>query len=356
MSGSDSDQKTEQPSQRKLTSARQRGQVIQSREVNNLFMLGTGAVIVLLLSPSLARRLTVTLARFLDPASLLSSDGVLWEAVWRLFGEIAGAFVLPLLLIVVAAAAGSVMQTGLVLATEKIGFDMERLSPIAGFKRLFSVRATLEFLKGLAKFAVVMALVGVLLRPEIGTLEMLTSAAPAALTADIYRLLIKITVGVLVLVALLALLDYGYQRVSFMRSMRMSKQEVKEEHKQSEGDPMVKARLRQIRMERARKRMMAAVPGASVVVTNPTHFAVALKYEMGEKGAPKVVAKGADLIAQRIREIAEENDVPLVENPPLARALYANVEIDHEIPPEHFRAVAEIINYVFRLKRKVRTN
>jgi flagellar biosynthetic protein FlhB len=356
MSGSDSDQKTEQPSQRKLTSARQRGQVIQSREVNNLFMLGTGAVIVLLLSPSLARRLTVTLARFLDPASLLGSGGVLWEAVWRLFGEIAGAFVLPLLLIVVAAAAGSVMQTGLVLATEKIGFDMERLSPIAGFKRLFSVRAALEFLKGLAKFAVVMGLVGVLLRPEIGTLETLTSAAPAALTADIYRLLIKITVGVLVLVALLALLDYGYQRVSFMRSMRMSKQEVKEEHKQSEGDPMVKARLRQIRMERARKRMMAAVPGASVVVTNPTHFAVALKYEMGEKGAPKVVAKGADLIAQRIREIAEENDVPLVENPPLARALYANVEIDHEIPPEHFRAVAEIINYVFRLRRKVRTN
>ena len=134
MSETDSDQKTEQPSQRKLTSARQRGQVIQSREVNNLFMLGTGAVIVLLLSPSLARRLTVTLARFLDPASLLSSDGVLWEAVWRLFGEIAGAFVLPLLLIVVAAAAGSVLQTGLVLATEKIGFDMERLSPIAGFK------------------------------------------------------------------------------------------------------------------------------------------------------------------------------------------------------------------------------
>jgi flagellar biosynthetic protein FlhB len=356
MSETDSDQKTEQPSQRKLSSARQRGQVIQSREVNNLFMLGTGAVIVLLLSPSLARRLTVTLARFLDPASLLSSDGVLWEAVWRLFGEIAGAFVLPLLLIVVAAAAGSVMQTGLVLATEKIGFDMERLSPIAGFKRLFSVRAALEFLKGLAKFAVVMALVGVLLRPEIGTLETLTSAAPAALTADIYRLLIKITVGVLVLVALLALLDYGYQRVSFMRSMRMSKQEVKEEHKQSEGDPMVKARLRQIRMERARKRMMAAVPGASVVVTNPTHFAVALKYEMGEKGAPKVVAKGADLIAQKIREIAEENDVPLVENPPLARALYANVEIDHEVPPEHFRAVAEIINYVFRLKRNVRTN
>jgi flagellar biosynthetic protein FlhB len=356
MAESDSDQKTEQPSQRKLSSARQRGQVIQSREVNNLFMLGTGAAIVLLLSPSLTRSLTVTLARFLDPASLMSSGGVLWEAVWQLLGEIAGAFVLPLLLIVVAAAAGSLMQTGLVLATEKIGFDMERLSPIAGFKRLFSVRAVLEFLKGVAKFAVVMTIVGALLRPEMGRLETLVSAAPAALTADIYRLLIKIAVGALVLVVLLALLDYGYQRVSFLRSMRMSKQEVKEEQKQSEGDPMVKARLRQIRMERARKRMMAAVPGASVVVTNPTHFAVALKYELGEKGAPRVVAKGADLIAQKIREIAEENDVPLVENPPLARALYANVEIDHEIPPEHFRAVAEIINYVFRLKGRLRAN
>jgi flagellar biosynthetic protein FlhB len=356
MAESDNDQKTEQPSQRKLTSARQRGQVIQSREVNNLFMLGTGAAIVLLLAPSLARSLTVTLARFLDPASLMSSGGVLWEAVWRLLGEIAGAFVLPLVLIVVAAAAGSLMQTGLVLATEKVGFDLERLSPMAGFKRLFSLRAVLEFLKGVAKFAVVMTIVGALLRPEMGRLEMLISSPPAALSADIYRLLIKITVGALVLVVLLALLDYSYQRFSFLRSMRMSKQEVKEEHKQSEGDPMVKARLRQIRMERTRKRMMAAVPGASVVVTNPTHYAVALKYELGAKGAPKVVAKGADLIAQKIREIAEENDVPLVENPPLARALYANVEIDHEIPPEHYRAVAEIVNYVFRLKGKLRAN
>jgi flagellar biosynthesis protein FlhB len=139
-----------------------------------------------------------------------------------------------------------------------------------------------------------------------------------------------------------------------MRQMRMSKQELKEEHKQAEGDPAVKARLRQIRMERARRRMMAAVPTASVVVTNPTHYAVALKYEMGSKGAPRLVAKGADLIAKRIREIAEENDVPLVENPPLARALYGSVELDHEIPPEHYRAVAEIISYVFRIKGKFR--
>ena len=136
--------------------------------------------------------------------------------------------------------------------------------------------------------------------------------------------------------------------------MRMSKQEVKEEHKQSEGDPMVRARLRQIRMERARKRMMAAVPTASVVVTNPTHVAVALKYDLGGLGAPKVVAKGAELIAQRIREIAREHDVPIIENPPLARALYGSVEVDQEIPAEHYKAVAQIIGYVFRLQGKLK--
>jgi flagellar biosynthetic protein FlhB len=139
-----------------------------------------------------------------------------------------------------------------------------------------------------------------------------------------------------------------------MNSMRMSKQEVKEEYKQQEGDPFMKGKLRQIRTERARRRMMAAVPNASVIVTNPTHFAVALKYEMNSAGAPRLVAKGADLVAARIREVAREHGIPIVENPPVARALYATVELDQEVPPEHYKAVAEIISYVFRLKGKIR--
>jgi flagellar biosynthetic protein FlhB len=156
------------------------------------------------------------------------------------------------------------------------------------------------------------------------------------------------------IVTILAVTDYAYQRYTFTKSMRMTKQEVKEEHKQTEGDPKIKSKLRQIRMQRSRRRMMKAVPTASVIITNPTHFAVALLYEMGAASAPKVVAKGADLIALRIREIGEENDVPIVENPPLARSLYASVEIDHEIQPEHYKAVAEIISYVFRLKGKMK--
>jgi flagellar biosynthesis protein FlhB len=354
MADTDDSQKTEQPSSRKLTRARSQGQVVQSREINSFVMLGTGAILILMLAPSLVRHMQVTLTRFLDPADLLSSDDVLWEAIRSLLMEIGAALVLPLVLLVAAAVAGSMMQTGIVLATEKVGFDISRLSPLAGFKRLFSMRAVVEFGKNVLKFSVVAGIMGWLMVPEVGRLEGLTGLDAGALASELHRLLMRLAVGMLVVLAALAGFDYVYQRLSFLRSMRMSKQEVKEEHKQAEGDPAVKSRLRQIRMERARKRMMAAVPTASVVVTNPTHFAVALKYEMGSKGAPKVVAKGADLIAQKIREIARENDVPVVENPPLARALYATVELDHEIPTEHYRAVAEIINYVFRLKGKLR--
>ncbi len=154
--------------------------------------------------------------------------------------------------------------------------------------------------------------------------------------------------------AFLAGADYAWQRFQYMKKLRMTKQEVKEEHKQSEGDPAVKARIRGLRLQRARQRMMASVPKADVVVTNPTHFACALKYDPETMNAPVLVAKAADLIAFRIRELAEQHDVMIVENPPLARALFAAVDIDREVPPEHYKAVAEVISYVFRLKGKLR--
>ena len=161
----------------------------------------------------------------------------------------------------------------------------------------------------------------------------------------------KVIVGVLTVMTVITLIDVIYQRFMHTKELRMTKQQVKDEHKQSEGDPLIKSRLRQIRVERARKRMMAAVPEADVVITNPTHFAVALKYDQKSMEAPRVVAKGVDNVALRIREVAEENDVAVVENPPVARALHASVDIDQEIPPEHYKAVAEIIGYVMRLKQ-----
>ncbi|HKW54953.1 MAG TPA: flagellar biosynthesis protein FlhB [Stellaceae bacterium] len=354
MADTEDNQRTEQPSQRKLQRARSQGQLVQSREINSWIMLATGSALALLLGPALSRSLQHTLARFLEPASLLAADGVRWEAVRQLLLEVGAGFVVPAAAIVAAGLAGSLLPNGLVLAVDRIGVDFSRLSPARGFARLFSLRAVGEFVKSLAKVAGISALVLWMLAPELDRLPLLSALPVLALPAELLHLLRRLAIIVLVALAVIAAVDYGYQRLIFLRSMRMSRQEVKEEHKQAEGDPTVKARLRQLRMERARKRMMAAVPTASVVVTNPTHYAVALKYQLGDKGAPKLVAKGADLIAQRIREVAAENGVPLVENPPLARSLYASVDLDQEIPPEHYRAVAEVINYVFRLKGKVR--
>jgi len=350
----DDSQKTEDPSQRRLQRARDEGQVAQSREINTWFMLATGGLLVLFLAPSVARTMGRALSAFIDPRRFLGPDGILWGAVAGDLREVALALALPFALLLLAAAAGALVQIGFVFAIDKLGFDASRLSPAKGFERLFAPRALVETLKSLAKMALVAAVAGTMLRGEIMRLPVVEMTAED-LPGAIEHLILRLLLGVLMVLTVLAGADYAYQRFNMLRSLRMSRREVKEEHKQSEGDPLIKARLRQIRMERARRRMMAAVPGASVVITNPTHFAVALKYEMGETGAPRVVAKGADLIAKRIRDIAEENGVAVVENPPLARALYAGVELDREIPPEHYKAVAEIIGYVFRLKGKLQS-
>jgi len=351
----DKEQRTEQPSGRKLARARQQGQVVQSREVNTWFMLMAATGLLLVAGPSIAHTIAKALAVFVMPGNFIGTDGdVHWELLENSLGEVAIALVIPMLVAVAAAIAGTVVQIGLLFATEKFKFDISRLSPVAALQRLFSWRSSIELLKNIAKIGIVSLVAWWTAMPSVAQMRRMAAQSVDYLPFEINHLLLRLMLGVLAVVTVLAFGDYAYQRISFMRSMRMTKQEVKEEFKQAEGDPKIKARLRQIRSARARKRMMAAVPKASVVITNPTHYAVALQYELGAAGAPKVVAKGADLVAQRIREIAEEHDVPIVENPPLARALYAHVELDREIPPEHYKAVAEIISYVFRLKGKIR--
>src|SRR5579859_1989088 len=354
MADVDDSQRTEEPSGRKLGKARERGQVAQSREINNWFMIGTSLALVAFGGGPIARTIGLALRRYIESPHELSADGALGRALTNTLGTIGVALALPMILLVAAALAGSLIQTGLLFAPEKLTPKLENISPAKGFSRLFSMRGLIEFGKTLAKLAVVVAVVATLMRPELVRLPLMSGLDAAGMLGEIARLTGRMGLGVFIALTFIAILDYGFQRFSFMKSMRMSKQEVKEEFKQSEGDPMIRARLRQIRMERARKRMMAAVPTASVVVTNPTHVAVALKYELGADGAPTVVAKGAELVAARIREIATEHKVPIVENPPLARALYANVEVDQQIPSEHYKAVAEIIGYVFRLQGKLK--
>jgi flagellar biosynthetic protein FlhB len=286
--------------------------------------------------------------------NFLGRDGIRWPQLEDALASVGVALVLPIITCVAAAVIGTVVQIGFLFATEKLNFDLAKLSPGAGIKRLFSVRSAIELLKSLAKVGLVATVAVWMASPALDQMARMASESAEHLPGEIYKLVMRLLLGVLAVVTVLAALDYAYSRFAFMKMMKMTKQEVKDEHKQSEGDPKIKAKVRQIRYERAKRRMMASVPKASVVITNPTHFAVALQYEVGEAGAPKVVAKGADLVAQRIREIADEHDIPIVENPPLARALYASVEIDHEVPPEHYKAVAEIISYVFRLKGKIK--
>jgi flagellar biosynthesis protein FlhB len=350
----DDGQRTEAPTQRRLQRARDEGRIAHSREINTWFLLGATALLLMFVAPGTAHVLTVTLASFADPQRYIADDGIIWPAVGAALWRVAEAIALPIGILTAAALAGSLIQTGFVFATERIGFDISHISPTAGFGRLFSLRAVLELLKSVAKVALVGTVAAMMLRGEIDRLALLPTLSPEDILGEIARLVLRLLFGIVAMLTVLAGVDYVYQRLQHLRSLRMSKREMREEAKQSEGDPLIRARLRQIRMDRTRRRMMAAVPGASVVITNPTHFAVALKYELGAAGAPRLVAKGTDLIALKIREVAVENNVPIVENPPLARALHAGVDLDREIPPEHYRAVAEIIGYVFRLKGKLR--
>jgi flagellar biosynthetic protein FlhB len=259
---------------------------------------------------------------------------------------------IPLLLLALAAIGGNMIQHRLVWSLEPLKPKLSKISPSAGLQRLFSKQALANFLKGLAKLGLIGTIMVALLWPERFRLDTIVGADPAALLPIVLALSLKVMGAVVAVLALIAAGDYLFQYRQWYERQKMSLREMKEEFRQTEGDPAIKGKIRQIRQNRMRKRMMAAVPEASVVITNPTHFAVALKYERG-MNAPVCVAKGADVIARRIREVATEHSIPIVENPPLARALHATVEIDQEIPPEHYQAVAEVIGYVMRLNRAV---
>ncbi len=350
----DSSQKTEEPTQKRLQEARRKGQVARSQEVSHWFMILAFAVAIGLLSPGAAEDIARALTDFVARPHALPVDGAgLRELLGETAGRVAWALLLPLLLALAAALLSGLIQTGFVVSVEPLKPKLEKISPASGFKRMFSARTLAEFLKGIAKLAIVTAVVALLLWPERQLIPSVVTMEPPQFLALLQSLGVRVLVTVLAIMTVVAGLDLLFQKHQHAKQLRMSKQELKDEFKQTEGDPMVKARLRQIRMERARQRMMAAVPEADVVIANPSHFAVALSYELGSPGAPRVTAKGVDSLALRIRGMAEEHGVPVVENPPLARALYEGVELDEEIPTEHYKAVAEIIGYVMRLKGKL---
>ncbi|MDB5361986.1 MAG: Flagellar biosynthetic protein FlhB [Rhodospirillales bacterium] len=349
----DQDSRTEDPTGRRVSQARDRGQVAMSKDASTVVLLTMMTFALYAVLPWSMRPLLGLMRRFIEqPERIMVGTQPSFEALLsEIAHKFAFALTLPLLLMIAAAAVVVWAQAGFLWSTGKFDFSLKFLNPLNGIGKLFSVKQFIEFGKGLIKAVIVGAVAYSYVSPELMKIELLTGLEPIALTRELLHILLQLMIGVLLAIGSIALLDYFYQKWSTLQGLKMTKQEVKDEHKNADGDPHIKGRMRQIRMTRARKRMMASVPKASVIITNPTHFAVALQYEMGTSGAPRVVAKGVDFVAKKIRELAAQHDVPIIENPPVARALYATVEIDEEIPPEHYKAVAEIIGYVMKLKK-----
>ena len=348
--GEDESEKTEEPTQKRLDDARDKGQIPSSREVNHWIMFLAAAIFLIGLAPAMAEDISISLSTFFAHAHAIDATSpALPSLLAATLSEIGMAVAPVAALFIVAAFAAGVVQNGFIFSGESIKPSLEKISPIAGAKRLFSLKSFAEFVKGILKLIIVGAIAGAVVMPEMEAIETISGMDAGALVQRVSDVIIKILLAVLAVMTAIAAADFLYQRWEHIKKLRMSRQDLKEEFKQTEGDPIIKQRLRQIRAERARKRMIAEVPKADVIVTNPTHFAVALKYDQFTMDAPVLKAKGVDRAALRIREVATEHGVPIVENPPLARALYASVGLEEEIPEEHYRAVAEVINYVWKL-------
>jgi flagellar biosynthetic protein FlhB len=248
--------------------------------------------------------------------------------------------------------ASTVVQVGLLNNEEALEFNLEKINPIAGFGRMFSLRSIIEGVKALFKLVCVIAVVWVVTKNEIVKIPRLSAFDMNQLVMFAGDLVIRLLAGVGVFMAAIAAADYFYQRWELEKQMRMTKQEIKEEHKAREGDPMIKARIRRIQREMANKRMMNDVPKADVIITNPTHIACALRYDPMTMAAPQLVAKGAGVIAEKIKEIGRKHNVPIMENKPLARTIFKSMKVGHTIPRELFTAVAQVLSYVYKLKRK----
>jgi len=347
----DDSQRTEEPTQKRLDEAREKGDIASSRELGHWFMLAAGTLAVVALAPAAASTIVGDLAVFIERPHTLNVDG-LQGIAGRLIADVGLALAPIVALLVAAAIAQGLVQHGAMLTPERIKPDLSKLSPLAGAKRMFSLRSVAELVKGLFKIGIVAVVAWVVLDGLLDGLPLLAMVPVGDGLDRLYDALVVMLAGVVAAMTVVALADVVWQHFSHRRKLRMTRQELRDEHKQSEGDPHIKARLRQIRVERSRRRMMAAVPTADVVITNPTHYAVALKYDQSTMRAPRVVAKGVDDLARRIRETAAAHDVAIFESPPLARALYAGVELDQEIRAEHYQAVAEIIAFVMGISRK----
>jgi flagellar biosynthetic protein FlhB len=349
----DTTEKTEDPTQKRLDEALKRGDVVKSQEVNTWFIIAGATLVMSAFSGSMSSELSATMRGLIANAHNISVDGPALPRLFQKIGvEMIAAIAIPFLLLMLAALGGNLIQHKLVWSIEALAPKLSKISPAAGFKRLFSAQALANFAKGLVKLVLIGTVLTVLMWPERGRIMALERADPVTVLPLAQSLAMKLLAAVVAMMAVVAMADYLFQYRQWYERQKMSLRDLKEEFKESEGDPVIKGKMKQVRNSRMRKRMIANVPKAAVIITNPTHYAVALQYERGME-APVCVAKGVDALALKIREVAGQHSIPIVENPPLARALHATVEVDQVIPLEHYKAVAEVIGYVMRLRRAI---
>ncbi|HLP17856.1 MAG TPA: flagellar biosynthesis protein FlhB [Bacteroidota bacterium] len=349
-------EKTEQPTGKKLSDAREKGQVAKSVEVNSAVMLLFGLLSLAVFGTGMMNRLssmTISVLRSLHEVDLTTQSVHHYFVLGTMYlGMVLGPVLFALMALGVAT---NVAQVGFLFTFEPLMPKFSKLNPITGVQKvMLSKRSLVELLKGIVKMLIVGIVAYIAIEKLIQESVELMDSEPAAIMGFIVRSSFVVGLKICAAFLVVALFDYAFQRFDFMQQQRMTKEEVKEENKQSEGDPMVKSRIRSIQRQLARRRMMQDVPKADVIITNPTHYAVALQYDPAKSGAPVVVAKGMNVIAQKIKEIARENNVPIMEDKPLARALYKSVEIGDQIPESLFKAVAEILAYIFQVRNNSR--
>lgn len=350
--GDDNMERTEEPTSKRIEEATKKGQVAFSREVTSFLMFAVLALMIIWFIPGYARSAINFLRNFMaSPHDVMLSYQNIDEFIFEVLSTASFIFIVPILATIVVALASSFLQNGILFSIDPLMPKLEKISVIKGVKRIFSLRSFMEFIKGVLKISIIAISSYMVFRGEIDKIIYAPQMSVYGIIALLGGLGFKIVLAAAIFMFIVAIIDYAYQKYEYLKSLRMTRQEIKEEFKQSEGDPHIKAKLKQIREERARKRMISAVPDADVIIRNPTHYAVALKYEQEDMNAPVVIALGADAVALRIISVGEENKVPVVTNRTLARALYETAELDEEIPIEHYKAVAEIIAYVFGLKK-----
>jgi flagellar biosynthetic protein FlhB len=350
MAGGNDQDKTEKATPKKRQDARRKGQVGQSREIPSVAVLLSSMTVFFFSGAWMFNKLGDVMQMVLSQLcqqnfSVETAHMLFWELFQRIIIILA-----PLIAVVmIAGILSNVLQTGFLLTGETLTPNLKKLNPISGIKRLFSARALVEVVKALVKVIIIGTMAYIMLRKDMDEIPALVHLSIPDILAFMGNAALRLGFYTCLVLIILAAVDLFFQRWQHERDLRMTKQEVKDEHKQKEGDPQVRARIRAVQREMAMRRMMEAVPDATVVITNPTHLAVALKFER-DMPAPQVVAKGAGHVAQRIKDVANNHGVPIIEQKPLARALFKSVEIDQYIPGDLYHAVAEILAYVYRLK------